>query len=122
MEVRTMRRVLTALAFLTLSVAVSAQSPQNAQKFDAADISLRVKAAATGQPNMTGGVLRGGRYDLRNATMVDLVATAYSITDNDLIVRGPAWLQRNRVAIAAKAPQTNPACHGKPLLQTLPGH
>jgi hypothetical protein len=25
-----------------------------------------------------GGVLRGGRYDLRNATMLDLIATAYS--------------------------------------------
>ncbi len=114
-----MRRVLTALAFLTLSVAVSAQSPQNAQKFDAADISLRVKAAATGQPNMTGGVLRGGRYDLRNATMVDLVATAYSITDNDLIVGGPAWLERNRFDIAAKAPQTTSPANVKLMLQTL---
>src|SRR5258706_5723855 len=119
MEVRTMRRVLTALAFLTLCVAVSAQSPQNAQKFDAADISLRVKAAATGQPNMTGGVLRGGRYDLRNATMLDLIATAYSITDRDLIVGGPAWLERNRFDIAAKAPQDASPAVTRQMLKSL---
>jgi hypothetical protein len=35
---------------------------------------------------MTGGVLRGGRYDLRNASMVDLISTAYNITDAALIV------------------------------------
>jgi uncharacterized protein (TIGR03435 family) len=117
-----MRRVLTVLAFLALSGlsgAVSAQSPQNTQKFDAADISLRLKTGATGQPNMTGGVLRGGRYDLRNATMVDLIATAYSITDNELIVGGPSWLERNRFDIAAKAPQTTSPANVKLMLQTL---
>jgi uncharacterized protein (TIGR03435 family) len=120
-----MRRVLPALAFLALlelfvlSGAVFAQSPQNSQKFDAADISLRIKAATTGQPNMTGGVLRGGRYDLRNATMVDLIATAYSITDNELITGGPAWLERNRFDIATKAPQTTTPANVKLMLQTL---
>ena len=114
-----MRRVLTALAFLVLSGAVSAQSPQNTQKFDAADISLRLKTGTTGQPNITGGVLRGGRYDLRNATMVDLIATAYSINDNELIVGGPAWLERNRFDIAAKAPQTTSPANVKLMLQTL---
>ncbi len=114
-----MRRVLTALALLVLSGAVFAQSPPNTQKFDAADVSLRLKTGTTGQPNMTGGVLRGGRYDLRNATMVDLIATAYSITDNDLIVGGPSWLERNRFDIAAKAPQTTSPANVKLMLQTL---
>src|SRR6478672_2218597 len=99
-----MRRVLTAVALLDLSGAVSAQSPQNTQKFDAADISLRLKTGSTGQPNITGCVLRGGRYDLLSGTMVDFIATAYSITDNELIVGGPSWLERNRFDIAAKAP------------------
>jgi uncharacterized protein (TIGR03435 family) len=114
-----MRRVLTAFALLVLSGAVFAQSPQNTQKFDAADIGLRLKTGTTGQPNMTGGVLRGGRYDLRNATMVDLIATAYSINDNDLIVGGPAWLERNRFDIAAKAPQTTSPANVKLMLQTV---
>ncbi len=117
-----MRRVVTTLALLGLSVVtapVFAQSPQNTQKFDAADISLRLKTGTTGQPAMTGGVLRGGRYDLRNATMVDLIATAYSVTDRDLIVSGPSWLERNRFDIAAKAPQTTSPANVKLMLQTL---
>src|SRR6516225_9041952 len=97
---RALRRTRTPIVFLVLSAlagssrVVSAQSAQNTQKFDAADISLRLKTGTTGQPNMTGGVLRGGRYDLRNGTMVDFIATAYSVTDADLIVGGPSWLER----------------------------
>src|SRR6476660_10511755 len=105
-----MRRGLIALALVTLSGAVFAQQPQSAPKFDAADISLRARTGITSQPAMTGGVLRGGRYDLRNATMLDLIATAYSVGDTDLIAGGPAWLERTRFDIAAKAPQgTTPA-------------
>jgi uncharacterized protein (TIGR03435 family) len=114
-----MRRVLTAVALLALSGAVSAQSPQNTQKFDAADISLRLKTGTTGQPNITGGVLRGGRYDLRNGTMVDFIATAYSVNDNDLIVGGPSWLERNRFDIAAKAPQGTSPANLKLMMQAL---
>jgi hypothetical protein len=90
-----MRRALlaiSALALVTLSPAVFAQQPQSAPKFDAADINLRARTGTTNQPTMTGGVLRGGRYDLRNATMLDLITTAYSIADRDLVVGGPAWL------------------------------
>jgi uncharacterized protein (TIGR03435 family) len=105
-----MKRTLAALALVTLSGAVFAQQPQNTPTFDAADINLRARTGTTNQPVMTGGVLRGGRYDLRNATMIDLIATAYSIADRDLIAGGPAWLEWNRFDIAAKAPQgTSPA-------------
>jgi len=77
-------------ALFLLSGAGYAQTPGNTPKFDAADISLRAHTGTTNQPTMTGGVLRGGRYDLRNATMVDLIATAYNITDPDLIAGGPS--------------------------------
>src|SRR5262245_50101694 len=113
-----MRRILTSLFLLSVSGAVSAQSPQPTQKFDAVDISLRLKTGTTGQPNMTGGVLRGGRYDLRNGTMVDFIATAYSVMDNDLIVGGPSWLERNRFDIAAKAPQGTSQANLKLMLQS----
>src|SRR5437763_1460427 len=103
---RQMRRFLAALAVVALwSGAARAQTSGNTPKFDAADISLRARTGQTNQPFVTGGVLRGGRYDLRNATMVDLIATAYSVSDPTLIVGGPAWLERNRFDIAAKAPQ-----------------
>ena len=44
---------------------------------------------------MTGGVLRGGRYDLRDATMLDLITTAYGV-DADSVLGGPSWLEVTR--------------------------
>src|SRR3954470_18690808 len=105
-----MRKALSAVVVaILISTAGYAQTPANPPKFDAADISLRPHTGTTSQPQMTGGVLRGGRYDLRNGTMVDFIATAYGITDRDLITGGPAWLERDRFDIAAKAaPGTSP--------------
>ncbi len=113
------RRVLVALAVVSLPFAAQAQTPVNAPKFDAADVSIRTHTGTTSQTGMTGGVLRGGRYDLRNATMLDLIATAYAITDRNLIVGGPAWLERDRFDIAAKAPQGTPPDSLKLMLQDL---
>src|SRR4051794_27435627 len=48
-----MRRALIALALITLSRAVFAQSPQSSPRFDAADISLRTRTGTTNQPTMT---------------------------------------------------------------------
>ena len=115
-----MRRVLAAVGFLaltTLSGAVSAQSPQNTQQFDAVTISVRDHHGVTGQPGMTGGVLRNGRYDLRNASMIDLISTAYGITDNTLIFGGPSWVEYDRFDIAAKAPQGTSPQNLKLMLQ-----
>jgi uncharacterized protein (TIGR03435 family) len=50
-----------------------------------------------------GGVLRGGRYELRTATMVDLIARAYGV-DGELVVGGPNWLELDRFDVYAKAP------------------
>jgi len=52
---------------------------------------------------MSGGVLRNGRYDLRNATMVDLITTAYNVQP-DVVLGGPTWLETRRFDIVAKAP------------------
>ncbi|HZI81779.1 MAG TPA: TIGR03435 family protein [Vicinamibacterales bacterium] len=114
-----MKPALTLLAVVTLSGAVFAQTAPNAVKFAAADLSLRARTGTTNQPTMTGGVLRGGRYDLRNATMLDLIATAYSVGDTDLITGGPAWLERQRFDIAAKAPQDTTPANIKLMLQDL---
>jgi uncharacterized protein (TIGR03435 family) len=114
-----MKSALTLLAIAALSSPVFAQTPPNTPKFAAADISLRARTGTTNQPVMTGGVLRGGRYDLRNATMLDLIATAYSVSDRDLISGGPSWLERNRFDIAAKAPEGTSPADVKLMLQDL---
>ena len=44
-----------------------------------------------------------GRYELRNATLVDLIRTAWSV-DADKVVGGPDWLDTNRFDVIATAP------------------
>ena len=69
-------------ALLTLDAPeASAQSSltagaSEAPRFEAADI--RTSAHVT-NPYMRGGVLRGGRWDVRTASMLELISTAYSI-------------------------------------------
>ena len=44
-----------------------------------------------------------GHYELRNATLVDLIDTAWSV-DPDKVVGGPDWLDTDRFDITATAP------------------
>jgi len=92
---------LSGTAFGQLALTVSTPA------FEAADIHA---SPHTTNPNpfMSGGVLRGGRYDLRKATMVDLIRIAYSV-DPDTVLGGPNWLETDRFDIVAKAPpETSP--------------
>jgi len=77
-----MKRLL-AIVFVAagLSGLVSAQVPP---AFEAADIKLRPRSPNP-NPVMTGGVLRSGRYDLRYATMLDLITTAYTLPSESVL-------------------------------------
>jgi uncharacterized protein (TIGR03435 family) len=120
-----MRRAFAAVGIVALlssaafaqSTEVSAQSTE-APRFDAADIHIRAHSNAPA-PFMSGGVLRAGRYDLRNATMLELIATAYAIPDNDTILGGPNWLERDRFDIAATAPNGTSPDRLKLMMQQL---
>jgi uncharacterized protein (TIGR03435 family) len=113
-----MRGAVTAVGVVALlSSATLAQSPE-APRFDAADIHVRAHSNNP-TPFMSGGVLRSGRYDLRNATMLDLIATAYGVSDNETILGGPNWLERDRFDIAAKAPNGTPPDKVKLMMQQL---
>ncbi len=84
-------------ACLTLATLALAQSPV---AFDAADIreSPKVRNAF-----MTGPYVRAGAYEIRNATMLDLISKAYGL-DGDNIQGGPSWLDWDRFDITALAP------------------
>ena len=47
---------------------------------------------------------RDGRYELRRATMVDLIRTAHAV-DADKVVGGPHWLELDRFDVIAKCRQ-----------------
>ena len=79
-------------------------SGQPARAFDIADV--HVSATFTNPDTfVTGGILRDGRYDLRRATMLDLIGLAWRV-DADKVVGGPGWLALDRFDIAARAPQS----------------
>lgn len=60
------------------------------------------------------------RYDLRNATMLDMIAIAYDRERDDAtILGGPAWLELDRFNLAAKieslkTPKTTPILNPNP--------
>lgn len=81
--------------------ALLGQAPVALPKFDIADVHASPKGENT---YMSGGLLRGGRYDLHNATMVDLIQVAYGVDDNRKVVGGPGWMDMDRFDIVAKAP------------------
>ena len=69
-------------------------------------------------PRMQGGVVRSGRYELRQATMLDLIATAYGV-DPDTVFGGPAWLELDRFDVIAKVPSDTSPEGAKAMLQEL---
>jgi len=62
--------------------------------------------------------MRGGRYEIRNATMVDLIRTAYGVVP-DRVVGGPAWLETDRFDVIARGPADTSQESSKEMLQAL---
>jgi uncharacterized protein (TIGR03435 family) len=91
------------------------QSGEPLPKFDAADIhpsAWSVNAFARTSP------VRNGRYEVKNATMVDLVRSAYGF-DPDKVVGGPNWLELDRFDVAARVPADTTPEVQKQMLQSL---
>jgi uncharacterized protein (TIGR03435 family) len=84
--------------------------------FDTADVHATRSVNPT--PEVTGGVLRAGRYELRQASMLDLIAIAWGV-DADTVLGGPAWLQWDRFDIVAKAPPDTSRGKVRLMLQAL---
>ena len=113
-----MVRALAGLALIALIPGMAfGQSTDATPTFALADVH---PSAHTNNPNvyMTGGVLRGGRYDLRKATMLDLISTAWGM-NADRVLGGPSWLELDRFDIVAKAPPNTSQDTVKLMLQAL---
>jgi uncharacterized protein (TIGR03435 family) len=99
-----------------LSVAVFGQAPEAKPTFQIADVHASTHHSM--QPFMQGGLLHGDRYVLKQATMVDMISTAYGV-EADNVVGGPNWLELDRFDIIAKAPPATPQATLKLMLQAL---
>ena len=87
------------LAVPALCATSLAQSPAPAPKFDLTEVHPSPHVTF---PFMDGGNLHGDRYVLRQASMADLISTAYH-TDITNVQGGPSWLEMERFDIQAKA-------------------
>jgi len=84
-------------------------------KFEIADVHVSPKATNAFVRN---GPVRNGRYEIRQATMVDLIRIAYGV-DNDKILGGPNWLELDRFDVIAKVPPDSTVEMQKQMLQAL---
>ncbi len=91
------------------------QSPGSLPRFEAADVHVSDK---TRNPIIRTGQVRGGRYEVRNATMVDLIRIAYGF-DADKVLGGPSWLEMDRFDVIAKVPGDSTSETQKLMLQAL---
>jgi uncharacterized protein (TIGR03435 family) len=109
-------RALAGLAFGTLlsSIAVS-QSAETRPAFEAVEIQ---RSAPARFQFMRGPTAHAGHYELRQASMVDLVATAYGF-NQDEVLDGPSWLEEDRFDVIAKLPPDSTRETQKAMLQTL---
>src|SRR5262245_2455491 len=105
-----MKPVLLAVVLVSAGAAFG-QSPS----FEYADVHA---SAPSTNPSMRGGALRGGRFEIRTATMVDLISMAYSLESNK-ILGGPNWLDWDRFDILASAPQGTSRENVNVMLQNL---
>src|SRR5262245_7767668 len=90
------------------------QAPIQKPAFDVTSVQVSTRP----QPGMRGGQLRGTRYELRNATMVDLIRTAYAVQP-ERISGGPSWIEWNRFDVAGLAPEKTPPDRLREMLKTL---
>jgi uncharacterized protein (TIGR03435 family) len=111
-----MKRVCACVNLLGLvSVAAFSQTAETAAKFELADVHA---SPHTTQPLVRGPFYTSGRYELRFATMLDLIRIAYGV-DPEKISGGPSWLEMDRFDVFAKASESSNNESRKRMLQAL---
>jgi uncharacterized protein (TIGR03435 family) len=104
-----MRGVIRAALFCIISVLTLGKSAQNQAVFEIADVHASPPSPNALSQFARGPFVAGGRYELRQATLVDLIRIAYSpagsrTLDLDKVFGGPSWLDLDRFDVVAKVP------------------
>ncbi len=86
-----------------------------APAFEMADVHVSPRS---NNPSVRGGMVRAGQYELRTATMLDLISRAFEINSAN-IAGGPSWIETDRFDVIAKVPAGTPPESLKLMLQTL---
>src|ERR1051326_3469560 len=110
-----MIRICACFLATLLCAAAFGQTTENAAKFEIADVHS--------SPYYSFSAVRGpffstSRYELRDATMLDLIRIAYGV-DPEKVAGGPSWLEMDRFDVFARTPETSTAESRKRMLQAL---
>src|SRR5215467_14213606 len=110
---------LTSLVPVALLLVVSSQAVKGQGQFEVADVHASA-ARPDGRVAMmeSTGVVRGGRFEVLNATLVDLIQIAYGV-ETASINGGPSWLGVDRFDVIAKADDRTTTASLQPMLQSL---
>src|SRR5262245_33168645 len=100
------------LCLLAVIPALAQEQP----KFEVADVHVSPTARGFGQN--FGGVLREGHYINRDATMLNLIESAYGVAE-DNISGGPGWLSLDLFDVIAKVPDGTTPATANLMLQAL---
>src|ERR1039458_3872519 len=104
--------------FLCVALLSGAAFGQSADKFEAADVHASPHSDNQFNLFMRGPQVRAGRYEIKTATMVDLIGAAYGV-DGDKVYGGPNWLEMDRFDVTGKLPAGSTKDSQKAMLQAL---
>jgi len=103
--------ILMSVAFLS----AFSLTPEAPPKFEIAEVHVSAKVP---NPYFRTVPVHDRRYELKNATMVDLIRTAWDV-DSDKVVGGPNWLEMTRFDVLAKLPANSTPETQRLMLQSL---
>jgi uncharacterized protein (TIGR03435 family) len=107
--------LLSFAAFGQSSGAAPGQAAETQLRFEIADVHVSPPAR---NPFLRYRGIQGGRYEIRFATMVELIRRAWGI-EAERVVGGPNWLENDTFDVIAKVPEGTTAETVKPMLQSL---
>ena len=112
-----MTRLLVCLAAAVVFYVAIPLDATDPPRFEASDVHPSASGTYSRQ-FMQGPFVGGGRFEVRKATMLDLIRLGWNV-QADKIVGGPAWTRLNRFDILAKAPAGASSNDLRVMLQNL---
>ena len=110
-----MRALSLAVLPAVFSIYAVAQAPAPVPEFEIAQVKVAPKRAV---PSLSTKAL-GNTYEVRNATMLDLIGIAWGGFDHDRIVGGPNWLELDRFDVIGRMPPDTTAEARRLMLRPL---
>src|SRR5215468_10313351 len=99
-----MARAVAGIGLIALLFGIASGQSEPKPAFELVDVHVSPRGTTTAMRVSS----RAGRYEIHNATMVDLIRTAYTV-EPDNILAGPSWLEFDRFdMIALVPPNTSP--------------